>query len=121
VRPSDLTLAVAPARHRLQRRIYVGPPDAESRRSQIARLLDGLANLSEADLNRVVALTDGYSSADIRELCREAAYGPVRDVGGKELQKPSTKVPSPSANTASHCPLRWERFCSVTWRRRSSA
>ncbi len=36
--------------------------------------------LSEDDINWICEQTDGYSGADVDNLCREAAIGPVRAV-----------------------------------------
>jgi hypothetical protein len=38
-------------------------------------------SLSKADLAQVVAATSGYSASDLTALCREAALGPVRELG----------------------------------------
>ena len=37
------------------------------------------ANLSEADVAKVVSKTKGYSGSDMRNLIQEACQGPVRD------------------------------------------
>lgn len=37
------------------------------------------ANLSEADLAKLVVKTDGYSGSDMKNLIQEACQGPVRD------------------------------------------
>lgn len=34
--------------------------------------------LSEDDLKRIAVLSDGYSGADLKNLCCEAALGPIR-------------------------------------------
>lgn len=55
-------------------------------------------NLSESDIESIVDRTGGFSGADIRFLCTEAAMGPVRELaftsGFAELDKiVATEVP----------------------------
>ena len=38
-------------------------------------------SLSRGDLGRIVRDTSGYSASDLTALCREAALGPVRELG----------------------------------------
>jgi len=93
-RPDELDDA---ARRRFVKRIYVPLPDIAARRQMVYALL-GLAGqkagtvdaqgrrsaiyhqLSEEDVDRLVGRTAGYSGADIKNLCTEAAMGPVREV-----------------------------------------
>ncbi|GBF97655.1 spastin [Raphidocelis subcapitata] len=79
-RPGELDDAV---RRRLVKRIYIPLPDAEGRESVLRQLLgrEAAAGLSGADVARVVRATDGYSASDLTALCREAALGPVRELG----------------------------------------
>ena len=44
------------------------------------------AELSEADLAKVVAKTAGYSGSDMRNLIQEACQGPVRNAMTKAAQ-----------------------------------
>ncbi|EYC08108.1 hypothetical protein Y032_0067g123 [Ancylostoma ceylanicum] len=37
-------------------------------------------NLEDDDFDEVAKLTEGYSGADMRQLCAEAAMGPIRDI-----------------------------------------
>ena len=37
--------------------------------------------LSKQDLVQIVNCTSGYSASDLTALCREAALGPVRELG----------------------------------------
>ncbi|XP_063531318.1 fidgetin-like protein 1 isoform X2 [Cydia strobilella] len=77
-RPQELDEA---ARRRLVKRLYVPLPDADAREQIINNLLKCENNaLSAADVNEVAHLTDGYSGADMKSLCSEAAMGPVRAV-----------------------------------------
>ena len=66
-------------RRRLVKRIYIPMPDADSRRVLLRATLAGQpAKLSRADLERLVASTQGYSGSDLAALCREAAMAPIR-------------------------------------------
>ncbi|XP_063377756.1 fidgetin-like protein 1 [Cydia fagiglandana] len=77
-RPQELDEA---ARRRLVKRLYVPLPDADAREQIINNLLKCENNaLSATDINEVARLTDGYSGADMKSLCSEAAMGPVRAV-----------------------------------------
>lgn len=96
-RPDELDEA---ARRRLEKRLYIPLPNAAARRELVNRLLTSLQEdyerrcsaatsagkpvpqvhaLSEKDFTRLVEATDGYSGADLRLLCREAAMAPLRE------------------------------------------
>ncbi|KAK7249524.1 AAA-domain containing ATPase, partial [Aureococcus anophagefferens] len=79
-RPQELDEA---ARRRFVKRFYVPLPDDVARRSLLGTLLKhNRHSLSPAELDGdVVDRTRGFSGADIRNLCQEAAMGPMRDVG----------------------------------------
>ena len=77
-RPQDLDEA---ARRRFVKRLYIPLPDAETRRALFEILLKKNENEIDAkQLEALVQRADGYSGADIHNLCREAAMGPIRDV-----------------------------------------
>lgn len=78
-RPEELDEAV---RRRFVKRIYIPLPDEESRRQLFSTLLATVRHglHSEDDMRALVAKTGGFSGADIRSLCTEAAMGPVRDL-----------------------------------------
>ncbi len=44
------------------------------------------AELSETDLSKIVAKTEGYSGSDMRNLIQEACQGPVRNAMGQAAQ-----------------------------------
>lgn len=78
-RPQELDEA---ARRRLVKRIYIPLPDFTARRQLVKNLIkDFSCNLTEEDFDKVAEKTKGYSGADMNNLCREAAYGPIREVG----------------------------------------
>jgi fidgetin-like protein 1 len=47
--------------------------------------------LSDADLNSLVRHTHGYSGADLKQLCREAAMGPLREMSVGQLSEVAVK------------------------------
>ncbi|XGW02504.1 hypothetical protein V3C99_014496 [Haemonchus contortus] len=77
-RPQELDEA---ARRRFVKRLYIALPEAVARLTIVKNLLTDMKHsLEEKDYNRIAELTEGYSGADVRQLCAEAAMGPIRDV-----------------------------------------
>lgn len=77
-RPYDLDEA---ALRRLTKRIYIGLPDDEARASLIKKLMQQVdCSLSSKDMDKIVYWTEGYSSADLSSLCKEAAMQPIREI-----------------------------------------
>lgn len=58
---------------RLEKRIYVGPPDEEARREMFEMYLKDRYTDFGIDYGRLAVLTEGYVSSDIRYLVDEAA------------------------------------------------
>ncbi|KPA75181.1 putative katanin-like proteinserine peptidase Clan SJ family S16 [Leptomonas pyrrhocoris] len=111
-RPDELDEA---ARRRMEKRLYIPLPDEAARRELIQRLLRSLGpdsgtadeadkhtkavgsmppvavvhTLTDADLDSVVRHTHGYSGADLKLLCREAAMGPLREMSVGQLSEVS--------------------------------
>ncbi len=72
------------ARRRFVKRLYIPLPDVAGRQQLLETLLaTSHHQLNLADLQRLIAKTDGFSGADIRSLCTEAALGPVREVASR--------------------------------------
>ncbi|KAF2629872.1 AAA-domain-containing protein [Macroventuria anomochaeta] len=70
------------ARRRFVRRQYIPLPEDFVRKQQVKTLLSHQKHdLSEQDLDRLVALTDGFSGSDITALAKDAAMGPLRSLG----------------------------------------
>lgn len=83
-RPQELDEA---ARRRLVKRLYVALPEAAARAEMIARLMAAQqCSLSEQQMQQVARLAQGFSGADMRHLCREAAYGPIRAISHSQIQ-----------------------------------
>jgi SpoVK/Ycf46/Vps4 family AAA+-type ATPase len=68
---------------RFERRVEVPLPDGAARGAFLAAMLarpEINSALPEADLERVVAATEGFSGSDMACLCRDAAMAPVREL-----------------------------------------
>uniref|UniRef100_A0A8C5A3Z0 Fidgetin-like protein 1 n=2 Tax=Gadus morhua TaxID=8049 RepID=A0A8C5A3Z0_GADMO len=77
-RPHEIDEA---ARRRLSKRLYIPLPEAAARRQIIASLMAREKNeLAAEELEGVVAAAEGFSGADMTQLCREAALGPIRSI-----------------------------------------
>ena len=77
-RPQDLDDA---ARRRLTARLYIGLPDVSARIRMIMNcLMTEKHNLTEEQIQTLAEKTEGYSGADMRELCRESAMEAIRDL-----------------------------------------
>ena len=84
-RPFDLDEA---ALRRLTKRIYIGLPDGEARLGLIKRLMKQVdCGLSSSDFNTIMLWTEGYSSADLNSICKEAAMEPVREIPPNKIMQ----------------------------------
>jgi len=75
---------------RLDKLVYVGPPDLEARREMLALHLHGRPVAADLDLGTLAETLTGYSASDIRFLVDEAA----RDAFFTELEISSTSFSS---------------------------
>ncbi|WP_072481874.1 AAA family ATPase [Amycolatopsis australiensis] len=64
---------------RLERRVYVPPPDAEARAAILAASSKNTPLAADVDLAEVASTLDGYSAADCAALIREAALTAMRE------------------------------------------
>ncbi|MEV6830112.1 AAA family ATPase [Amycolatopsis sp. NPDC051102] len=64
---------------RLERRVYVPPPDAEARAAILAASSKNTPLAEDVDLAEVASTLDGYSAADCAALIREAALTAMRE------------------------------------------
>ncbi|KAF2278374.1 AAA-domain-containing protein [Westerdykella ornata] len=75
------------ARRRFVRRQYIPLPEAWVRKRQLERLLSCQKHeIGEAEMERLVAVTEGFSGSDITALAKDAAMGPLRSLGEKVLE-----------------------------------
>ena len=79
-RPQDLDNA---ALRRLTARLYIPLPDLTARKQMIKNhLKNENHSLTEQQIQTLAEKTEGYSGADMRELCRESAMEGIRDLKG---------------------------------------
>lgn len=82
-RPFDLDEA---ALRRMTKRIYIGLPEAEAREALINKQIAAVANnLSARDIKSIAKNTEGYSSADLAAVVKDAAMQPLREVPPKDI------------------------------------
>ncbi|XP_070539815.1 fidgetin-like protein 1 [Ptychodera flava] len=83
-RPQEIDEA---ARRRLVKRLYIPLPEFAARQQIIVNLLTQQSySLSEEEIMKICENTDGYSGADMANLCREAALGPIRSIQVTDIQ-----------------------------------
>lgn len=74
------------ARRRFVRRQYIPLPEGETRLAQFKKLLSHQKHtLSDDDFKELIVLTEGYSGSDITSLAKDAAMGPLRELGDELL------------------------------------
>ena len=84
-RPMDLDEALL---RRLPKRVYCGPLDEDGRFEFIKKVINRVdTDLSDEDIKEIAKMTNDYSNSDLMELCREAAYRPVRELTNEEILK----------------------------------
>ena len=84
-RPMDLDEALL---RRLPKRVYCGPLDEDGRFEFIKKVINRVeTNLSDEDIRETAKMTNDYSNSDLMEMCREAAYQPVRELSMEEILK----------------------------------
>ncbi|XP_058810840.1 fidgetin-like protein 1 [Phymastichus coffea] len=83
-RPYELDEA---ARRRFVKRLYVPLPEFEARAQIVRNLLKTECHdLTEENVCQVAQLADGYSGADMTNLCKEASMGPIRSIPFDQLE-----------------------------------
>lgn len=80
-RPWELDEAIL---RRLPRAFEVGMPDKTQRSSILKVILKDELCESCLDIEQIASLTEGYSGSDLTELCKQAAYLPIRDLLDEE-------------------------------------
>lgn len=90
-RPHELDDA---ARRRFVKRLYIPLPAQHDREVLLRTLIahnDHL--LSDKDLGKLSSHTNGFSGADLKALCTDAAMGPMRELGPRALEVAPSDVP----------------------------
>ncbi|CAG8906424.1 unnamed protein product [Penicillium egyptiacum] len=81
------------ARRRFVRRQYIPLPEHHVREQQIRRLLSHQHHeMSDADIQVLVHVTEGFSGSDITALAKDAAMGPLRNLGEALLHTPMDQI-----------------------------
>ncbi|XP_059828442.1 fidgetin-like protein 1 [Hypanus sabinus] len=77
-RPQEIDEA---ARRRLVKRLYIPLPESSARRHIVVNLMScENCSLSQEELELIIEQSKGFSGADMAQLCREAALGPIRSI-----------------------------------------
>ncbi|KAJ5814720.1 hypothetical protein N7474_006497 [Penicillium riverlandense] len=81
------------ARRRFVRRQYIPLPEQHVREQQLRKLLGHQhQELSDDDIQVLVQVTDGFSGSDITALAKDAAMGPLRNLGEALLHTPMDQI-----------------------------
>ncbi|MCK4938168.1 MAG: CDC48 family AAA ATPase [Methanosarcinales archaeon] len=80
---------------RLDRLIYIMPPDNEARKA-IFQIHIKDKTVKDVDLNELARMTDGYVGADIEAICREASIVALREIIKPGLSREDVKEYSKS-------------------------
>lgn len=82
-RPQELDEA---ARRRLVKRLYIPLPEESAREQMLSNLLrTENVTLTGDELKEIARQTDGYSGADMKALCSEAAMAPIRGISSSYM------------------------------------
>ncbi|KAI6199769.1 ATPase, AAA family [Aphelenchoides besseyi] len=77
-KPQELDEA---ARRRFPKRLYIALPTKEARLAMLAKHLCSLKHtIDNNSMRKLAERTEGFSGADMRQLCSEAAMGPIREI-----------------------------------------
>ncbi|KAF7591395.1 hypothetical protein BBP40_001622 [Aspergillus hancockii] len=81
------------ARRRFVRRQYIPLPEHHVREQQLRTLLSHqVHDLTDQDIDALVQLTEGFSGSDITALAKDAAMGPLRNLGEALLHTPMDQI-----------------------------
>lgn len=96
-RPSELDEAIL---RRLPQAFEIGIPDCRERAEILKVILKGERVEDNIDYEHLAGLCEGYTGSDILELCKKAAYIPIREL----LDEEKKGKRSPVSNLI-HCPV----------------
>lgn len=80
-RPSELDEAIL---RRLPQAFEIGIPDRRERAAILKVILKGESVEDNIDYDYISSLCEGYTGSDLLELCKKAAYFPIRDLLDEE-------------------------------------
>lgn len=82
------------ARRRFVKKLYIPLPDQRGREMLLRTLLaKNKHSLKDKQIIKLTRDTDGYSGADLHNLCQDAAYGPLRDLGDEIEKTDANDIP----------------------------
>lgn len=88
-RPSELDEAIL---RRLPQAFEIGVPDHKARVEILKVILKGERVEEGINFDHIAGLCDGYTGSDLLELCKQAAYFPIRDLLDDEKNGNSSSV-----------------------------
>ncbi|KAJ4955692.1 hypothetical protein NE237_012475 [Protea cynaroides] len=91
-RPSELDEAIL---RRLPQAFEIGVPDCSERAKILKVVLKGENAENGIDFDQIASLCEGYTGSDLLELCKQAAYFPVRDLLRDEKEGKPSHTPRP--------------------------
>ncbi|XP_059667284.1 uncharacterized protein LOC132312795 [Cornus florida] len=91
-RPSELDEAIL---RRLPQAFEIGIPDRRERVEILKVILKGEKVEEDIDYDHIAGVCDGYTGSDLLELCKKAAYFPIRDLLNAEKNGNSSPEPRP--------------------------
>ncbi|XP_075485352.1 uncharacterized protein LOC142525067 [Primulina tabacum] len=91
-RPSEIDEAIL---RRLPQAFEIGIPDRRERAAILKVVLKDEKVADDIDYDRISSQCDGYTGSDLLELCKKAAYFPIRDLLNDEKSGKPAPEPRP--------------------------
>lgn len=91
-RPSELDEAIL---RRFSQAFEIGMPDQRERAEILKVVLKGERVEEDIDFDFIASLCDGYTGSDLHELCKKAAYLPIREILDAEKNGKPYDAPRP--------------------------
>ncbi|XP_020208637.1 ATPase family AAA domain-containing protein 1-B [Cajanus cajan] len=91
-RPSELDEAIL---RRLPQAFEIGIPDQRERADILKVILKGERIEQNIDFDHIAYLCEGYTGSDLFDLCKKAAYFPIRELLDEEKKGRSSSAPRP--------------------------
>lgn len=88
-RPSELDEAIL---RRLPQAFEIGIPNKRERAEILKVILKGEKVEDNIDYDLIASLCEGYTGSDLLELCKKAAYFPIRDLLDEEKNGKQSNV-----------------------------
>ncbi|KAF6136210.1 hypothetical protein GIB67_001619 [Kingdonia uniflora] len=95
-RPSELDEAIL---RRLPQAFEIGIPDRKERVQILKVILKDETVENGIDFDRISSMCEGYTGSDLFELCKEAAYFPLRDLLDEEKKGEPSHAPRPMSQS----------------------